>query len=207
MLDKIESVSSDLKREIRGTQEMCVEICKECKELVKEINVDLKSKLHDLEKRYEQKFEELRREISNSKPEIKTIDRRKNIVISGGKFHLDKQGVAMAVEKLFKKDLQVEVDIDEVTVINQGGKSPKVLVKLLRMEDKKSIMKKKMKLRALNEFIYINDDLTKDEREDQRKVREIAKKERAKGKTVKIGFKKLNINGKWVGLNEYKGNA
>ncbi|KAK9722634.1 hypothetical protein QE152_g19581 [Popillia japonica] len=43
--------------------------------------------------------------------------------------------------------------------------------------------------------IYINDDMTKEERGIQEKIRRKAKEERMKGKTVKIGFQKLIVEG------------
>ena len=202
VLNKIDTLSNDLKKEVN-------EICIEYKELIKEVVADFNKKLLDLDKRCEEKYYELKKEIlklKSTKPEKEEVvrDKRKNIIISGGKFHLDKEGVSKAVEQFMKNKLGINANIDEITVINQGQKSPKVLVKLLKMEDKKLIMKNKKKLKDLNEFIFIDDDLTKDERDIQKRVREVAKKERKLGKRVKIGLKKLNINGKWININDYK---
>jgi hypothetical protein len=45
--------------------------------------------------------------------------------------------------------------------------------------------------------MYINDDLTKEERETQKKLRELAREKRDRGKRVKIGYRKIQINGVW----------
>jgi hypothetical protein len=45
--------------------------------------------------------------------------------------------------------------------------------------------------------VYIDDDLTKEERETQKKLRELAREERDRGKRVKIGYRKIQINGDW----------
>jgi hypothetical protein len=45
--------------------------------------------------------------------------------------------------------------------------------------------------------MYIDDDLTKEERETQKKLRELAREERDRGKRVKIGYRKIQINGDW----------
>jgi hypothetical protein len=47
------------------------------------------------------------------------------------------------------------------------------------------------------ERMYIDDDLTKEERETQKKLRELAREERDRGKRVKIGYRKIQINRDW----------
>lgn len=54
-------------------------------------------------------------------------------------------------------------------------------------------MKRKAKLGESR--IFIDDDLTREEREIQRKLRERAKLERGKGKRFKIGPQKISIEG------------
>ncbi|KAK9679278.1 hypothetical protein QE152_g40149 [Popillia japonica] len=57
-------------------------------------------------------------------------------------------------------------------------------------------MQNKAKLREYREGrIYINDDMTKEEREIQGRIRRKAKEERTKGKKVKIRFQKLIVEG------------
>ena len=211
ILEKIESLNQDLKKEIRETQDMCVQICKDCRDLVREVNLELRNKLEVLEKRYNEKLNELSSEVAKLKnpttvmpKQAKPIERRKNIIITGGKFILNKEGVYKAVDKLLRVELDVNASIDEVIVINNNEKKPKILVKLLKMEDKKLIMKNKTRLRRIKDFIYIDDDFTREEREKQKQVREAAKIEREKGKNIKIGYNKLKINTKWVNIDEYR---
>lgn len=59
-----------------------------------------------------------------------------------------------------------------------------ILVRMKSGEEKERVMRNKSRLGK--EEIYIKDDRTKIEREAQRKVVEIAKRERAKGKKVII---------------------
>jgi hypothetical protein len=56
----------------------------------------------------------------------------------------------------------------------------------------KSKLKKKK-----DERMYIDNDLTKEERETQKKLRELAREERNRGKRIKIGYRKIQINGEW----------
>jgi hypothetical protein len=46
--------------------------------------------------------------------------------------------------------------------------------------------------------MYIDNDLTNEEREIQKKLREVAREARDKGKWVKIGYRKRQINGGWL---------
>jgi hypothetical protein len=48
--------------------------------------------------------------------------------------------------------------------------------------------------------MYIDDDLTNEERKTQKKLREVAREERDRGKRVKIGYRK--INGEWFMWDE-----
>jgi hypothetical protein len=44
---------------------------------------------------------------------------------------------------------------------------------------------------------YADEDLTDEERKTQKKLRELAKEERDRGKRVKIEYRKIQINGEW----------
>jgi hypothetical protein len=46
-------------------------------------------------------------------------------------------------------------------------------------------------------FIIIDDDLTNEERKTQKKLREMIREERYRGKRVNIGYRKIPINGEW----------
>lgn len=64
-------------------------------------------------------------------------------------------------------------------------------------EEKTKVMQSKSKLKGKN--IFIDNDLTENESCVQKKLREVATKERQEGKTVKVGYKKLIIEGKdWL---------
>lgn len=56
--------------------------------------------------------------------------------------------------------------------------------------------------RELKRGIYIDDDLTKMERERQNHFRDKAKEEREKGNDVKIGYEKIFVKDSWYRWNE-----
>lgn len=60
-------------------------------------------------------------------------------------------------------------------------------------------MSNKSELRHnVKQEIYVNNDLTLQEREIQKRIREEAYKERKKGKDLRVVFKKLQFNGEWM---------
>jgi len=50
--------------------------------------------------------------------------------------------------------------------------------------------------------IYIDNDLTREEREVQRKLREVARGERANGKRTRVGYSRIEIEGQIYIWNE-----
>ncbi|KAJ3631830.1 hypothetical protein MTP99_012936 [Tenebrio molitor] len=78
-----------------------------------------------------------------------------------------------------------------------------MLAKIESWEQKKNIMLNKSKLKEnKDERMYIDDNLTKEERETQKKLRELAREERDRGKRVKIRYRKIQINGEWFRWDE-----
>ena len=77
------------------------------------------------------------------------------------------------------------------------------VVEFENREEKINVMKSKKNLKGSS--IYINDDLTKTERKIQNKIKEEATKERNKGKMVRMGYKKLTVDGRNFKWNEEEG--
>lgn len=151
--------------------------------------------------------EELKKEIRSVKrrlDRIEGIDRRKNAVMQGLKLDTsDQDQLKIVVEDIIKKYMEIQIEIKAVKYL--GPKT--CLIELKNTDDKIKIMKNKSKLREYKEQnIYINDDMTKEEREIQEKIRRKAKEERTKGKTVKIGYQKLLVQGEQWRWNREKGN-
>ncbi|KAH0814792.1 hypothetical protein GEV33_007999 [Tenebrio molitor] len=98
-------------------------------------------------------------------------------------------------EKKERKNNVIITGIGEAFKIN---KDKMILAKIESWEQKKNIMLSKSKLKEKKgERMYIDDDLTKEERETQKQLRELAREERDRGKRVKIGYRKIQINGDW----------
>lgn len=77
-----------------------------------------------------------------------------------------------------------------------------VVAELKSWEEKQEIMRRK---KGLEEGIYIDNDLTREERERQQKLRKITWGERErKGKFVKVGYGKIFLEGRWRNWEEEK---
>jgi hypothetical protein len=89
----------------------------------------------------------------------------------------------------------VKVNVKEAFKIN---KDKMMLAKIESWEQKKNIMLNKSKLKERKgERMYIDDDLTNEDRKTLKKLREVAREEKDRGKRVKMGYRKIQINGKW----------
>jgi hypothetical protein len=85
------------------------------------------------------------------------------------------------VEELLEREIGVKVNVKEAFKINKDK------MMLAKIEQNDNIMLNKSKLK----------DLTNEEREIQKKSRDVAREERDRGKRVKIGYRKIHINGEW----------
>jgi len=83
-----------------------------------------------------------------------------------------------------------------------SGKEGKevIVVEMDCWASKEIVMKSKSKLGSRK--IFIDHDLSFEEREVQRLIRDRARKEKMDGKRVKIGYKKLEIQGRKYVWNE-----
>jgi hypothetical protein len=106
----------------------------------------------------------------------------------------------MNMEEWLEREIGVKVNVKEEFKIN---KDKMMLAKIASWEQKKNIMLSKSKLKEKKgERMYIDDDLTKEERATQKKLRELAREERDRGKRVKIGYRKIQKNGDWFRWDE-----
>lgn len=164
------------------------EIRKEREEERKREKEEWKKEKENIERR----LEELERITERKERE----DRKKNIVIKGVSWKRDR--VEEEVSKVIKENLNVEVEVRKAYRIRIKEKDI-VIASLDSWVQKREIMSKK---RDLKQGIWIEDDLTKEEREVQRRLRERAREEREKGKKVKVGYMKLYIEDRIFRWNE-----
>ncbi|KAJ3621257.1 hypothetical protein MTP99_003410 [Tenebrio molitor] len=202
-----ENQSKEMDKEMKTTmiREMREEIKTLRKELaaVREENGELRKELGTVreemrgrkEKGQLEKADWMKRmEMIEEKMEQREKKERKNNVIITGIGAIS-GNVERGVEEWLEREIGVKVNVKEAFKIN---KDKMMLAKIENWEQKKNIMLSKSKLKEKKgERMYIDGDLTKEERETQKKLRELAREERDRGKRVKIGYRKIQINGDW----------
>lgn len=167
---------------------------KEVEEVVKGMMVTWREEVEKAESQGKMIMEESEKEVQKLKRMIENKERRErknNIVIRG--LWNEKKDVRSVGIDFIEKEFEAG---DKVKHIRTVGKESREVI-IVEMEDwqsKERIMKEKSKLRGRN--IFIEHDLTREEREVQRKLREVARREREEGKMVKVGYRKLIVEGK-----------
>lgn len=151
-------------------------------------------------KEKEELFERIRR-LEGDKE--KRENRRLNIVIKG--VELTDDNLEENVEEFIDRSLNLNVKVIKTYALNKRRDEQKekmVVANLQNWKMKKQLIRKK---KELQRGVYIDDDLTEKERGIQQEIRRSAKAERGKGNNTKIGYMKLQMEGKWLKWNEWEG--
>lgn len=148
-------------------------------EQIKVVNKQLQQRIEDLEKR----------------------ERRNRIVITG----IKAENVIEARKELnllTKRTMGKEVDLRDMRVFRTRA-GPRVVAECSSFEVKMEIVKNKRTFkRDDGRPVFVDDDYTQAEQIHQRKLREIAKDKRSEGWKVSVGYRKINIDGKWFQFDE-----
>lgn len=99
-------------------------------------------------------------EVINEKKEKEK--RRNNIVIKGADWKLEVS--KLEVNKFLKESLKLEVEVQNICTLNTNEKRKLLIVEVDRWEIKREIMTRK---KGLPKGVFIEDDLTRKEREIQ----------------------------------------
>lgn len=188
-LDKILGMMTSLSQEIKDMKTEHREFINIMKVIVQE-NEEIKKENAELKRNL--------KEIGNKIEAIEKEKRKDNILIQGIEVDgRDRQQLKGEIANFIKVNMGMEVEIN--TAIKIGHKT--CLVELKDKNEKEKVMKNKNKLRNYRKGrVYINEDLTKQEREIERILRTKAREELQKGNDVKRGHQRLFINGtawKW----------
>lgn len=184
--DEIRVDINEIKNDIRDVKEQIKRGNEDMENIWKEVNrlklewkgerKELVERLDETEKRLE-KFER--------------VNVRNNLIVTG----VDTEGkgeeqLKAMMEGMLEKELGVRANVKRATKINNR----KCIIEMHEWTDKSKILKEKRKLKG--KTIFIDSDLTKREREIQKRIRDQAREERDKGRRTKIGYRKLFVDGK-----------
>lgn len=184
MMNAIMQEVKEIRRENREYREDVVELKRKNEEMEAEIKY-LRDKVEKLEL-VEEKVERLDK-----------AGRKNNILITGIEIkEKQTENIKEELKQFMKHNLQVETEITEVYKLD----TKTWIARIGSFEKKLEILRNKRRLKNGDyKRVYINNDLTEHERNIQRKIRNRADKERDDGKTVRMGFKRMIIDGeKWV---------
>lgn len=188
IIKMIADLKTEIKQELRGIRE-------EQKECKKELII--LQKANENFAMENKKLKEGLQKLSNTVDILDREKRRNNIVIQGMPINTNNENeLKEDMEVFIRRNMEVEAKIRNARKI--GEKT--CLVELENATEKFMIMKNKNKLKEIKEMrIFINDDMSKEQRNIQKSIRAQARDEIKNGKTVKIGYRQLTVdNVKWI---------
>jgi len=121
-------------------------------------------------------------------------ERRRNIILKGirppKEIEKDRKKVSEWIEKLFREKMGVDINV-------QGCRESGTVIvaKLESEEEKREVMRNKYKLKGGN--IFIENDLSWEERNIQVKINRWVREQKVKGLEVKIGIGRVRVKGVW----------
>ena len=144
---------------------------------------------------------ELRLKLVEEKEERRLkIEKKNNVIIKEATGNVSSSASARQVTRDTLKEIGFDKQIVDAHYIGRGVEERKIIrVQLTNFDDKMTILKNKNKLKNTERFknTFIENDLTKQDREIQAAIRHRAREERSKGHEVRIGYHKLQVNGQW----------
>lgn len=210
-IDKVLKEIEELRKQF-GTRMDQME--NEMKENRKTYLMEIMTLRKDMEDERKTREEEFRREKEEWKEErrhlegrIKTLEvsherrereeRKKNIVITGVQFN--ESNLRDESTKFFKDKLNIDVGVQSAHSIKITNDRKLTIISLENREQKIEIMKKK---KELDRGIYVEDDLTRKERNIQKLIRDMARDLRSQGKDARVGYMKMYVDGRCHRYNE-----
>lgn len=170
-------------------------------EAIKSVNETVDLKFRDLEKKIvevETVNKELQLKNANLEARMLFLERegRKNsIVISGLKAKDAKDGKEQ-FESMVTKTTGTNIALKNYRLINGGNR---LVATCSDWEDKMIVMACKKNLKNQDQTpIYVDNDLPKEDRDVQSRIRSYAREYRKKGTAVQVGFRKVKIDGVWT---------
>jgi len=121
-------------------------------------------------------------------------ERKNNIVIKGMKELYRVKDLVKDNKEWVKNFIKRKMNVD-CNVVHSRINRNVIIARLGSVEEKREVMVNKYKLKG--EEIFIENDLTWEERKVQERISKWSREMRNKGNEVKIGFGKVRVNGVW----------
>jgi len=193
ILKKLDEVKEELKKEIElKVTDMKIDFA-EVKEELKKVKAEWEEKANIWQK----EKGEMEKRISNLENKLEKQEkekRRNNVVIKGIDFDKEQPGNQYLKQKVvdyFQKEMEIEIKVEEAFKVGKTEEKVTV-VKCAEFDHKLELLKLKRKLPG---SIYIDSDLTMEERKVQLAIRNVARGEKNNGKKTRVGYRKLEVDG------------
>ncbi|XP_026827641.1 vicilin-like seed storage protein At2g18540 [Ooceraea biroi] len=198
--EEIKKENKEIKAELQVMRE---EWKRRQEEWVKEKKI-MEERLNELETKEEQMEMMIARmkQLERKDDERERRERRNNIIMKGEGIPTEGSPKEI-IKQTLRQELQIEADIEDAYWIKREQGRRMLVAKLGSWQQKKEILIKKSKMKGKK--LYIDNDLTKKERDVQKEITGIARTKREQGEEVKIGYKKLIANGKTFIWEEEEG--
>lgn len=179
------------------------EIRKNTSEIKKEMQ-EIRNAFKQKEEKWEKEREQLETRIGilEDKIEKEEKEKRRNNIVIKGLTNISDKDTTTDLEKFIEKELQVKVRLVKAYKL-KSNKFETVIAEVESWTKKIEIMKNKSRLGGRK--VYIDNDMTVEERKIQSEIRAIAKKERENGKRVTVGYQKAIIEGVRFRWNKKEG--
>ena len=170
------------------------------KSSVKEV-LEEKEEMKKKEKEIIERCEEEVRKIRWQKEKEERIRRKNNIIITG--INKGRNVSATEIEEFLKEKIGVEVEINAVWWVYVNNEKS-VGAEMKSWEDKMKVMENKSMLKEIEKKIFIENYTTNEERNVRRILVAKAKELRGQGKNVKVGYFRIEVDGKRYIYDEKK---
>lgn len=164
---------------------------------------DIKSMLAEKQQVWEEGWKqerEARMKLEERLDRLENAERRRNLIMSNYvTSETSSRKLAAEMEGLFKEKAKEIVKVESVSRFRTVN-GDRFIIRLRDLEDKFLLLKKKKEMVVVREGksvpIYIDEDLSKEDRIIQKKAREECKLLREKGREAKVGHRRIYVDGK-----------
>lgn len=206
--DESENPSMDIENDIlmQGIQTMFAKQTEEIRASEERVKDTVALKIQELERKIEDIQEEnleLKTRQAAMEGRVLMLEResRKFNIVATGLMTEPGQDGAQLLQAMIRDATGSDMTLKNNRTFVANGRM-KCVATCNSWEEKMLIMsnKKKLKNKGSGEPIYIDNDMPKEDREAQGKLRAIAREKRAEAKDVRLGFRKMKIDGEWISL-------
>lgn len=185
-------IRDEIRDDIRGIRSD-IQIMREEAEKNREEVREMREEIDRMKEMWAREKNELKDKMEKFEEEMERRERHKirnNLVVTGVELKVsEREKLKVELTKLIEAELGLKVGVGDAYKIGER----KYVMEVNNWAEKLQILKEKRRLKGRS--IYLESELTRDERIIQKKIRDVARRERGKGVTVRVKYQGAEING------------